>query len=146
MFKLEEYQSKFKQELFPLAILSAFELWRNFALFPCYTMMHVSIIAPFGKSLVSMCFLIYLFLTANKYEAAINLVYLDVLPNSNILKKIICAIFIVVFHIGFILLWYYNWYSASNVYYVFLYIYCVVAFTLLFRAASRHPNSTDFPN
>lgn len=138
MFKVD----KLKQELIPLGILAAFEIWWNFNFAPYSKISSTSGLMLISmKSCASICLLAYLFASVDKYKNIINLEYMNNFPYGDLLKVIFRLTFITIVHTAFLIAWYNNWYNTMNMHYLLSYLYFLLVLIFIFRAANRPSNS-----
>ena len=134
--------SKFKQELPSIIFLSIIQIWCVFN-FPLFIRLGSpwSVIFSVFVSVISVIVCIYMFSFSDKYALLINLDYLNNAPYGHILKNITRIWFItiaMIAHVVMFVVWYKDFYHMPSIYYAIAYIYCVMFFVLLFRAAKRN--------
>lgn len=134
-----ERLSKLKRELPAIIFISTIHLWWCFN-FPAYVRLGfpLNYILSLFMSIFGVVVYAVMFTAPQKIVSCLKFDQIDeTVFGGHILKRIMPIWIIFVYHITMLVMWYKDFYHMPGIYYAILYVYCVVVYLLLFRAARR---------
>jgi hypothetical protein len=145
-----EWLNTLRRELPVIIFVTTLHMWLCFH-FPAYIRLGFpsGYIVSMAMSILGVVAYVIMFTFPQQIVSYLKFEQVDeTLPGGHILKKFMPVWIIAVYNISMFVMWYKDFYRMPTAYYMMLYMYCVLVYVLLFRAAKKYscPCESDNSN